>query len=180
MAFKEEDHPRDDDGKFTDGNGEVSSLPSARKVAATIPQKAWGKQTEAYGSRAELDELLGDEFKGYTGQDAVNKLLKERRGHVKGAFHRDDIGDIDLLCGDNSLGIQHIIMQRDAQGIDGENYVKEISDTIEKGVFVKVNDKGNYEYWYNGKMAVIAPEYHGNKITYLLTAYKTRKKAPSI
>ena len=28
-------------------------------------------------------------------------------------------------------------------------------------------------------MAIIAPEYHGNKITFVLTAYKTRKKTSS-
>ena len=49
--------------------------------------------------KSELTTLLGEEFKGYKGQEAVNKLLQEKRGHVKGAFHREDMGDIDLLWG---------------------------------------------------------------------------------
>lgn len=63
MAFDEKKHPRDSDGKFTDGNGgsernkivaaiskyssdptrdmEYSNLPSAKRLADNIPKKAW-------------------------------------------------------------------------------------------------------------------------------------------
>ena len=121
MSFDESKHPRDNGGKFTDGNGEVDSLPSASKVAATIPKKAWERQDvpspegieePKYGTQKELDELLGEEFKGFKGQAAVDKLLREQRGHVKGAFHREDIGDIDLIWGNEDVGLYHAIEQR--------------------------------------------------------------------
>lgn len=123
-----------------------------------------------------LDELLGYEYIGFKGQAAVDKLMHERQGHVKGAFHRDDIGDIDLLWGNDYLGLQHIIKRREEQGIDSKDFVQNLAEVVEKGSFKKKNDRGNFEFWYNGKLAVIAPEYHGNKITYVLTAYKQSKK----
>lgn len=163
MSFDESKHPRDDDGKFVDKNGEYSHLPSANRIAQKIPQH-------------NLSQLLGEEFKNVKGQAAINKLLKEKRGHVKGAFHRDDIGDIDLLWGNDTLGLQHIIMRREEQGINVTQFLQDISDVVEKGYFKKKNDRGNFEFWYDGKLAVIAPEYHSNKITYLLTAYKQSRK----
>ena len=124
----------------------------------------------------ELKHLLGEEFKGYKGQDAVDKLMKEKRGHVKGAFHRDDIGDIDLFWGNDYLGLQHIIKRREEQGINIKEFIVDLEKTIEKGKLHKKNNKGNYEYLYNGKMAVIAPKYKDNNILYVLTSYKTRYK----
>ncbi len=129
----------------------------------------------AFGSQEELDALLGEEFKGVKEQAAIDKLLKEKRGHVKGAFHRDDIGDIDLLWGNDYLGLKHIIQQREKQGISVADFTHDLSDVIEKGQFHQKSERGNFEFIHNGKMVVVAPEYHGNRITFVLTAYKTRK-----
>ncbi len=38
----------------------------------------------------------------HKGSEAVSKLLKEKQGQVKGAFFREDLGDIDLVCGEVS------------------------------------------------------------------------------
>lgn len=123
-----------------------------------------------------IDGLLGEEFKGYKGQAAIDKLLQEKRGYVKGAFHRDDIGDIDLLWGNDNLGLQHIVRRRQDQGIDAGNFLQDITDVIQSGNFRKKNDRGNFEFMKNGKIAVISPELWGNKITFLLTAFKTHSK----
>lgn len=119
--------------------------------------------------------MNNEEFKGYKGQDAVEKLLQERRGHVKGAFHRDDIGDIDLLYGNDYLGLRHIIQRREKQGIDANRFLSELTEIVENGDFYKRNNRGNFEFLHKGKIVVIAPAYHGNKIVYVLTAYKTRR-----
>lgn len=126
--------------------------------------------------QAILRELFGKEYTGYKGQAAIDKLIKERQGHIKGAFHRDDIGDIDLLWGNDKLGLQHIIRQREKQGINVTDFVKDLANVIENGDYRKKNDRGNIEIMYKGKVAVIALEYKGNKITYLLTAFKTHSK----
>lgn len=127
----------------------------------------------------EIEKLYGEEFKGYKGQAAIDKLLKEQRGHVKGAFHRDDMGDIDLVWGSDTVGLQHIIKQRERQGIDISTFLGGLSDVVENGRFIQKNGNGTFEFWREGKMAVITPEYHGQRVTFLLTAYK-RTKPPRV
>ena len=128
---------------------------------------------DAQADATALNALMGEEFKDVKGQAAIDKLMQEKRGHVKAAFHRDDIGDIDLLWGNDRLGLQHIIFQREKEK---EGHAREIlsdlATAIEKGTFQKRNNRGNFEFKYGKSYVVIAPEYHGNKITYLLTAYK--------
>jgi hypothetical protein len=102
--------------------------------------------------------------------------LKEKRGHVKGAFHRDDIGDIDLVWGNDDAGIKHILKRREEQGINTDEFMKNLSEVVEKGNFRKKNERGNFEIMHEGKMAVISPEWNGTKITFLLTAFKTHSK----
>lgn len=123
-----------------------------------------------------VSALLGEEFKGVKGQDAINKLLREKQGHVKGAFHREDIGDIDLIWGDDTCGLQHILKRREEQGINAQEFVKDLAEVVEKGSYRKQNKRGNYELLYNGKMAIVSPELQGNKMTFLVTAFKTTIK----
>lgn len=124
----------------------------------------------------EIERLYGEEFKGYKGQAAIDKLLKEQRGHVKGAFHRDDIGDIDLLWGTETLGLKHIIMQREKQGINISDFLHELSNVVNEGRYRKKTPRGDFEFLKDGKLAVITASYCNNKIQFLLTAYKTRYK----
>lgn len=124
----------------------------------------------------DVSALLGAEYKGVKGQDAVNKLLREKQGHVKGAFYREDIGDIDLIWGDDTCGLQHIIKRREEQGINAREFVKDLAEVVEKGAYRKQNKRGNYELLYNGKMAIVSPELQGNKMTFLVTAFKTTIK----
>ena len=77
-AWEESKHPRDKDGKFGSGEGEISDK---RKY----PPK---------------EEFYGEEFKGVKGKEAIKKVIAEKRGHVKDAFTRKDIGSIDLVWGD--------------------------------------------------------------------------------
>lgn len=119
---------------------------------------------------------MGKEIKGVKGQQAVERLLKERQGHVKGAFHRGDLGDIDLIWGDDTCGLQHILLHREEQGIDAQEFVKDLAEVVEKGTYRKQNKRGNYELLYNGKMAIVSLELQGNKMTFLVTAFKTTIK----
>ena len=102
--------------------------------------------TPKFGSQEELNKLLGEEFKGVKGQAAVDKLLKERRGHVKGAFHREDIGDIDLLWGNDYVGLLHILKRREEQGINSIEFIKDLANAIEHGKFEKKNKIVNLEF----------------------------------
>ena len=124
----------------------------------------------------DITELLGEEFKGVKGQQAVDKLMQEKRGHVKGAFHREDIGDIDLIWGDDTCGLQHILSRREEQGINAREFVQDLAEVVEKGQYRRRNDRGNFEFLHGRKMAVISPELRGNKLTFLVTAFKTRRE----
>ena len=124
----------------------------------------------------DITELLGEEFKGVKGQQAVDKLMQEKRGHVKGAFHREDIGDIDLIWGGDTCGLQHILSRREEQGINAREFVQDLAEVVEKGQYRRRNDRGNFEFLHGRKMAVISPELRGNKLTFLVTAFKTRRE----
>ena len=125
-----------------------------------------------------ITALLGEEIKNVKGQEAVNVLLEKKRGHVKAAFIRDDIGTIDLIWGDETCGLCHIIKRREMQGINPIEFLSDIEDVITYGTISK-NSKGRFEIFFNKKVAVVSPELRNNKLTFLLTAYKTRKKPKS-
>ena len=114
MEWNEKDHPRNEDGEF------VEKIKSYNDMSI---EELKEEATEGEPISEELVDLLGVEFKGYKGQDAVNKLLEEKQGHIKGAFHRDDIGDIDLIWGNDNVGLQHIIRQREKEKIGHANEI---------------------------------------------------------
>lgn len=153
---------RDDNRKFASGGGESGGGEKGRN--------------RHEGSAQDISKLLGKEIKGVKGQQAVERLLKERQGHVKGAFYRDDLGDIDLIWGDDTCGLQHILLHREEQGIDAQEFVQDLAEVVEKGNYIKRNDKGNFEFQHDRKVAVVSPELRGNKLTFLVTAFKTRRK----
>lgn len=139
--------------------------------------KAAGEFEKPTSKTPKAADVLGEEFKGLKGQAAIKKILQEKRGHIDGAFTRSDIGGITLMWGDEGSGIQHVINSRARDGItDIDDFVSNLTDVIENGEVVKINDKGRAEILKDGKMAVIAPHLRDGRITYLFTAYKTRKK----
>nr|WP_231903984.1 DUF3519 domain-containing protein [Helicobacter pylori] len=83
------------------------------------------------------------EFKG-DGLGAINKLLETKKGFVAGAFHKEGLGDIDLVWGNKDYGLEHILKRREeqamAKGLNEQqakeyalNIVKSIPEAIEKG-----------------------------------------------
>lgn len=163
MSFDESKVKRDGKGKFA-----VKDTPAEEKRAGEI----LGEEDLP----EDITELLGEEFTGVKGQEAIHKLIAEQRGHVKGAFHREDIGDIDLIWGDESCGLRHILMRREEQGIDTTDFISDIAHVIENGSYLRKNERGRFEFQEGRKVVVISPELRGNKITFMLTAYKTRAK----
>ena len=148
--WDESKHPRAENGQFGSG-GEEENVP------------------------ADITDFLGVEYHA-KGQAAVEKLLKEQNGHIKGAFSREGLGDIDLIWGNERAGLQHIIKQREQQGIDATDFLSNLEEVITDGRIQKSEKTGNFEILHAGKMAVIAPEFKGNKLMFVLTAFKTRKK----
>ena len=146
--FRESDHPRDKDGKFA-------------------------KNSES-GREEDISSLLTPEIKGVKGNAAIEAIRQAGKGYVKGAFHRNDIGDIDLFWGDDNVGLKHIIKRRKEQNIEITPFLEKLPEVVEKGD-LRITEKGSFEIWYQKHMAVIYPVFKGNKITFVFTAYRRKK-----
>ncbi|ENH60279.1 hypothetical protein HPHPA11_1440 [Helicobacter pylori Hp A-11] len=96
------------------------------------------------------------EFKN-DGLGAINKLLETKKGFVAGAFHKEGLGDIDLVWGNKDYGLEHILKRREKQaknkGLNEQqakeyalNIAKTIPEVIEKGVKVDNNGRMAVEY----------------------------------
>ncbi|EJY1837784.1 hypothetical protein OFV15_000998 [Campylobacter coli] len=111
----------------------------------------------------------------HDGKGALQKLLIEKQGQVAGAFHRKDLGDIDLVWGEvidkikhKGYGLAHIIDKHP------ELDLKLVSDIIDKG---KLNNQNNIRYRIEYKNYIIglSSEYKGNKRTFIITAFERYK-----
>ncbi|WQY23267.1 DUF3519 domain-containing protein [Helicobacter pylori] len=137
------------------------------------------------------------EFKG-DGLGAINKLLETKKGFVAGAFHKEGLGDIDLVWGtpktkdSDGYGLAHILerrisneMKKGLSETEAKEYalniVKSIPEVLEKGtkgtdhlgrVFVDYGNKrvGLNNEWKNEKL-----ENHWMISSYEL--YDTEKQA---
>ncbi|KAA6502482.1 DUF3519 domain-containing protein, partial [Helicobacter pylori] len=133
------------------------------------------------------------EFKG-DGLGAINKLLETRKGFVAGAFHKEGLGDIDLVWGtpktkdSNGYGLAHILEKREKQykrlGLTNEQakertkeLLKQIPEVIEKGI--KDNDYiGHATIRHNGIEVGLSSQ-KGNtplKNHYMITSFETDEK----
>lgn len=115
------------------------------------------------------EEIIQEQL---SGQKAIEKLLNDKNGVINNAFSRKDIGDIDLIWGDENKGLKHIIERHQSQNINLDEFLPKLTDVIQNGELVRVNDKGRYEIFKDGIMAIIDPN-NGNP--FLLTAFKRRK-----
>ncbi|MCR2101593.1 hypothetical protein CUPS4258_09695, partial [Campylobacter upsaliensis] len=71
------------------------------------------------------------------GKGAVEKLIAEKGGQVSGAFYKEGLGDIDLVWGDDSFGLRHILERRTQDFInqgfkqnEAQNKTKELLNEI--------------------------------------------------
>ena len=160
--------------------GQILSLTGKTKGYTTIEEaRASGLfHPNCIHSFAVTDRVIDEYLKlnqSAKGQRAIDYLLLKQEGEVKNAFYRNDIGNIDLIWGDDKKGLKHIITRRMQQNIDTKEFLSNLAEVIEKGQLVRTNNKGRYEIFLNGKMAIIEPESINGKQTFLLTAFKRRK-----
>ncbi|HEO8743278.1 TPA: hypothetical protein R1X36_000666 [Campylobacter upsaliensis] len=124
-----------------------------------------------------LKEDFGVNFEGFKGKEAVEKLLEEQRGQVKGAFYKEGLGDIDLVWGNKDFGLEHIINKH---GGEFENLAKELSEAVENGKIVK-DDKGRLRLEYENKIVGIKDNWKGEKTAHwVVTAYVKKEKEASL
>lgn len=125
---------------------------------------------------------FGENYAEYyhDGKGALQKLLIEKQGQVAGAFHRKDLGDIDLVWGDGNFGLSHIVNRREEdfikQGLNkieaknkALNFIKEIENIINNGNVKKGNNRAFIEVKNSRVMVVL--DYKGKDKKWIITAY---------
>lgn len=168
-------HKRDKDGKFSEAEGlkNINKRPSKNELKREHKAKS-------------IEEFYGEEIKGrgLTGRSAMKKLLELQRGHIKSAFHRDDIGDIDLVWGDTRAGLCHSIYERLNKNQDVQPVLNGIANTIANGVRDRsLEDNQNYVLVYGTMRVVISKSFkNDDKVRLMISAYEPnenyKRKAP--
>ena len=114
-------------------------------------QKAEEKTEEAESDKEEAEKQMDDEepkpvgsgvfgniynqFKGKV-KEAFDFLMKHKGGDLLGMFHRKDVGDIDLVWGDENGGLAHILHKHVGEGKSFANVdeaMSHIQNIIETG-----------------------------------------------
>lgn len=120
------------------------------------------------------------EFRGNP-EGAIEQLLREKNGYVSGAVYKEGIGDIDFIYGEpgkNGYGLAHIIERRNQQGINGEEFVREIPKIINQGVVYDILGVNDRKYILSSdKETIIRLDLDGEKRNWLLTAYMKKSRA---
>ncbi len=115
-------------------------------------------------------------------QEAAKFLRKNRGGYLKGVFHREDIGDIDLAWGNKKAGLLHIIKRHIEEQDDFDSVneaVEAIEKTIQNGTARK--EDNSYVVEHGNTRVVIANDGKGNWVVtaydYVTSKEKKRKDA---
>ena len=117
-------------------------------------QKAEEKAEEAESDKEEAEKRMDDEepkpvgsgvfgniynqFKGKV-KEAFDFLMKHKGGDLLGVFHRKDVGDIDLVWGDENGGLAHILNKHVGEGKSFAN-VDEVMSHIQNIIETGKND----------------------------------------
>ncbi|WP_270964064.1 PBECR2 nuclease fold domain-containing protein, partial [Campylobacter upsaliensis] len=124
----------------------------------------------------ELKEDFGVNFEGFKGKEAINKLLEEKRGQVKGAFYKEGLGEIDLVWGDKNYGLEHILNKH---GGEFEDIAAELSEAMEKGVLKKQNEVRSRIEFKDFAIG-LSGEFKGEKRAFIITAFKRNGKSSTL
>ncbi|EQA6560336.1 DUF3519 domain-containing protein, partial [Campylobacter upsaliensis] len=148
-----------------------------RKRAEEIYQAQEANNLKDILEPSSLKEDFGENFAGYKGKEAIEKLLEEQRGQVRGAFYKEGLGEIDLVWGDKNYGLEHILNKH---GGEFKNLARELSEAVENGKIVK-DDKGRLRLEYENKIVGIKDNWKGEKTAHwVVTAYVKKEKEASL
>ena len=152
----------------------INTIKTAQENAYNAQEANLGKDILESSS---LKEDFGENFAGYKGKEAIEKLLEEQRGQVKGAFYKEGLGEIDLVWGDKNYGLEHILNKH---GGEFKNLARELSEAVENGKIVK-DDKGRLRLEYENKIVGIKDNWKGEKTAHwVVTAYVKKEKEASL
>jgi site-specific DNA-cytosine methylase len=112
-----------------------------------------------------------NQFKGKV-KEAFNFLMHHKSGDLLGVFHRDDVGDIDLVWGNEKMGLAHILGKHVGEGKDFEtpdDAIAIIENVINSGRIFQNNDN-RYTLMLDGVGVGIRKSFDGEKKNWIVTA----------
>ncbi|ELJ1597798.1 hypothetical protein QYV54_001961, partial [Campylobacter upsaliensis] len=147
----------------------INAIKTAQENAYNAQEANLGKDILEPSS---LKEDFGENFAGYKGKEAIEKLLEEQRGQVKGAFYKEGLGEIDLVWGDENFGLRHILEQRTKQWGEEKalKFISHLNENIEKGQIVEVQ-KGRAAIKTDLTTIILDKKENNN---FVLTAFRDR------
>ena len=186
------------------GGDALSDLSSPRTAkrgseadATIIPQKGnlineTTKQEDLSSLRAKIErennivpiKEFGTNYAEFyhDGKGAIDKLLTEKDGQVAGAFYRKELGDIDLVWGNEQIGLNKILAKHKADFDDFGGVANGLKKIIDDGKLISENGintiwlKKGDEYFLTG----LSKGFLGNgENNWIVTSYKkTKGKIP--
>lgn len=145
-------------------NQSSTIIPTTTGISDIVPEKkSLGEVLKSKVKEVGHGEF-GKIYEGVKGQDAVEFLLDKGHGEVRGAFSRPDIGEIDLVWGNEiEDGLKKILRKH-------KKDISQITDIVENTPASSKSD--NRIVLDDGKRkAVIRLQYNGIDKKWLLTAF---------
>ncbi|WP_449304352.1 LPD3 domain-containing protein [Prevotella pallens] len=96
----------------------------------TLPQSTPTEVDEPQPIGNSVFGKVYNQFKGKV-KEAVNFLMRHKSGKLLGVFHRNDIGEISLVWGDEKGGLAHIISKHIVEQNDFNN-IDEVINTMQQ------------------------------------------------
>ena len=112
-----------------------------------------------------------DQFKGKV-KAAFDFLMKHKSGDLLGVFHRDEVGDIDLVWGNENGGLSNIITKHVGEGKDfetPEKAIEKIEEVLKDGEVIQ-NGQMRYVVSKDGYRVAIRKDFDGEKKNWVVTA----------
>ena len=172
---------------------DIPTLEEARRLKALAEAEINSKSTEQPKAEKQEPKPIGrgvfgdiyDQFKGRV-KEAFDFLIRHKSGDLLGVFHRDDIGDIDLVWGsaEQEMGLDHIINKHVGEGKDFntiDEAVGRIESVIANGKIIQ-DGKMRYVVSEDGYRVAIRKDFDGESKNWIVTAvdYNRSKKEKGI
>ena len=113
-------------------------------------------------------------------QKAIDTLLEYKKGFVPDAFNKSGIGKGDIIwgkSGNDGYGLAHIIERRNSEGINSEEFIKQIPNDIANGNVNKNHENlGRFYIESSDNNIVIRNDYNKKPRNWLVTAYEKYDK----
>ena len=165
-------------------NIDVKSLPSIEDNLKAAGYIGIQKNDEIEYFSKGLEEF-GTNYPQYyrRGKEAIAKLLETKQGQVAGAFYKEGLGDIDLVWGNENLGLQKIITKHlddfKVWGEGEEGVIKGLDDIVSNGELVTKNGVNTiYFYKDNREFKIGLSKGWDSKgdNNWIITAYENKPK----